>query len=818
MQNEHKNRRLLHLFLILLSAFGIISSVILLGVSYIQSSRQEKPPVYKNAISNKRVLFISSYSNTHDTVNAQLTGMQKVFSKSNVYLDVEYMDMKNYNSAENTRLFYETMKYKLSHHEKYGAIILGDDAALDFALEYQTELFYKTPLIFLGINNLDKARHAVENPFVTGSTEDFEFEKILDIAIMQNPVGKYILGIYDTSISGLGDEKQFFALQQRYPQYTFVGMKTSDYSRTGLGEAIAKLAKDNIVLCMSAFEDKDGNSYTISEIAQLFYAYASIPVYTKLYGTVGKGFLGGYLYDYEESGVYSALTAVQVLNGKDISAIPLNEDIPSHFYFDYSLMNHYRLDTSILPADTIFVNRQPSYWTRYATVLIPFIIIVLSLFLLLTFVIFYAHQLKITLNTDFLTGLPNRDAAQTEVSRLIKEKKDFSVIMLDVEDLKSINDFYSYACGDCILMELSQRLSSLADSGDYTVARYGGDEFVIIWKGGQLHKNSTILFMLKQMIASPFEYKDNQIFVRISIGIANCSEKDECSMETYFSNADTAMVEAKRTGKNKTVFFTNEMRESIQTKQEITRILENACNSEDGFYVLYQPQIDITSGEIHGYEALCRLKTVKIFPGQFIPVAEESGLITKIGRIMTEQVIKQLVEWRAKGFPLRKVSINYSAAQMADKEYVSFLKTLLEKNALSPSLIEIEITESLFMGNKKLASELAAEFKEIGIKLALDDFGTGYSSLSYLTYIPVETIKLDKTMVDANLQEGKEGLIGNIINLVHSLNMKLIIEGVEQKWQYDMLKKINGDIIQGYYFSKPIPAKEVENFSPAAEL
>ncbi|MBR4463604.1 MAG: hypothetical protein IKS40_03220, partial [Treponema sp.] len=304
MQNEHKNRRLLHLFLILLSAFGIISSVILLGVSYIQSFRQEKPPVYKNAISNKRVLFISSYSNTHDTVNAQLSGMQKVFSKSNVYLDVEYMDMKNYNSEENTRLFYETMEYKLSHHEKYGAIILGDDAALDFALEYQAELFYKTPLIFLGINNLDKARHAVENPYITGSTEDFEFEKILDIAIMQNPVGKYILGIYDTSISGLGDEKQFFALQQRYPQYTFVGMKTSDYSRSELGEAIAKLAKDNIVLCMSAFEDKDGNSYTISEIAQLFYAYASIPVYTKLYGTVGKGFLGGYLYDYEESGVY----------------------------------------------------------------------------------------------------------------------------------------------------------------------------------------------------------------------------------------------------------------------------------------------------------------------------------------------------------------------------------------------------------------------------------------------------------------------------------------------------------------------------------
>lgn len=813
MFRDNKNRRLLNILLIVLSAVGIIVSVILLGYTYAQSEDVFTPLITKNAVSNKHVLFISSYSDTQDTVHAQLRGLEKIFTENNVYLDVEYMDMKNYNSLENIQLFFQTMQYKLSHHERYVAVILGDDAALQFAMNYQTQLFFNIPLIFMGINDFDRAYRAAETPFITGSMENFNFSKIIDVAIKQNPIATKIIGIYDTTISGRGDEKQFFSLRNKYPGYAFEGIRTSDYTRLELGELISQFTNDSIVICMSAYEDKFAQSYTITETAQLFYSYAAIPIYTKLYGSVGKGFLGGYLYDFEEAGTYSAMVAVQILNGKDIAAFPLKEDISSHFYFDYSLMRHYNLDVSVLPRDTILINRQPSFWTKYGIVVVPFCIIVLSLGLLLVFLVSYAHQLKISTNTDLLTKLPNRDVAHAEVKALIHQKKDFSVVMLDIEDLKSINDFYSYACGDFILQELANRLTSIRDMGDYTVARYGGDEFVMIWKENHLHKNSTVLFLLKQLIVAPFEYKTNQIFIRTSIGIANYTEKEDSTVDEYFSDADTALEEAKKLGKNKTVFFTAEMREEIQTKQEIAKILENACNKEDGFYVLYQPQINIATGEIHGYEALCRLKTVKIFPGQFIPVAEESGLMAKIGRIVTEQVVKQIVEWRKKGLPLRKVSINYSVAQMADKEYPTYLKTLLDKNGISPNLIEIEITESLFMGNKKQASELASDFRSIGVRLALDDFGTGYSSLSYLTYIPVETIKLDKTLVDTYLQEGKESFIENIINLVHSLNMRLIVEGVEQEWQFKMLKKLRGDVIQGYYFSKPIPGKEVETFA-----
>lgn len=814
MTNGEKRRRYLSVFLIGLAIIGIISSIIMLWVGYVRSVQNMPHPVLPRHDAEQRVLFISSYSETFDTMNAQLTGIYGVFEKNDVICDTEYMDMKNYDTAENVDLFYTTLKYKLSHHQKYDVILLGDDAALEFALQHQDDLFPQTPLVFFGINDTDRARQAAANPFITGSVENFNFAQILDIATKLIPNAKSIIAVYDNTASGLGDEKQFFALQERYPSLTFTALNTADYTRIELGNKIGQLGNDTILICLSAYTDKDNFYHTILETAQFFYSNAKIPVFSKLFDSVGKGFLGGYLFDWEEAGRYSAQVVVQLLNGKDIADFPLKEDLPSHFYFDDAQMKHFKLDSRLLPEGTILTNRKPSFWKHYALVLIPFITITISLCILLMLVYSYARQLRLSHNLDGLTRLPNRDVAHNTVRRLIKNKTDFSVILLDIEGLKTLNDFYTSACGDYILRELAVRLTSIKDLGDYMVARYGGDEFVMVWKGNHLDKNSTVLFLLKQAITAPFDYNDNQIFIKASMGIANYTGKDDTTVDEYFSNADSAMAEAKKVGKNKSVFFTTEMREAMQTKQEIAKILENACNRDDGFYVLYQPQIDVATGEIHGYEALCRLKTVKIFPGQFIPVAEESGLMAKIGRIVTEQVIKQMVEWRKKGFPLRKVSINYSAAQMADKEYISYLKSLLDKNDISPSLIEIEITESLFMGNRKLAAELAADFRSIGIQLALDDFGTGYSSLSYLTYIPVEIIKLDKTLVDAYLQEGKESFIENIINLVHGLNMRLIIEGVEQKWQYDMLKKLKGDIIQGYYFSKPIPAKEVETFKP----
>lgn len=820
MERDKKIPRLLSFSLIGLATAGIVFSIVMLCVGYVQSMRNAHHTPLLDADAERRVLFISSYSENLDTVNAQLTGIFGVFEKNNVICDTEYMDVKIYDSPENATLFYETLKYKidhfrLEHEEKYDAVLLGDADALAFALEHQDDLFPETPMVFFGLNDPETVRLAAQNPFVTGSVNQSDFSQTIELATKLNKTATNITAVYDDSTeNGRSEGKRFFALKNRYPELTFSALKTSEYTRTELGKQIAQFTDDTILICLSAYFDKEGFYHSIPETAHFFYTHAKIPVYTKLFGSVGKGFLGGYLFDFIEAGRYSAQVIIEILDGKSMTEFPLKKDLPSHFYFDDEQMKHFRLNAHLLPEGTILINEKPSFWRQFHTVLVPFITIVASLMLLLIHIFHYARQLQRSYDIDNLTQLPNRHVVQAAVRNLLKAKCDFAIIMIDVDELKLMNAFYTFACGDYILREMARRLKSIDRLSNYMIARYANDDFAIVLKGIRLRKNDSLLYLIKQIISEPFDFSENQIFIKTNIGIANYTGRDDITVDECFSNADSAMCEAKLQGKNKTVFFTKEMLKERQTKQEIAKILEKACNSDDGFYVLYQPQIDITTGEIHGYEALVRLKTVKIYPSQFIPIAEESGLMAKIGRIVTEQVIKQMVEWRKSGFPLRKVSINYSAAQMADKEYINYLKTLMEKNDISPDLIQIEITESLFMGNKKIAQDLAADFNAIGIQLALDDFGTGYSSLAYLTYIPVKTIKLDKSLIDACLQEDKEAFIKHIINLVHSLNMKLIVEGVEYKWQYEMLKKLKNDVIQGYYFSKPISAKDVEVFTP----
>ena len=230
----------------------------------------------------------------------------------------------------------------------------------------------------------------------------------------------------------------------------------------------------------------------------------------------------------------------------------------------------------------------------------------------------------------------------------------------------------------------------------------------------------------------------------------------------------------------------------------------------DGFFMLYQPQVDVMSRRLVGFEALARAKRRDLPPGKFIPIAEKNGLIWKIGRVTTELVVRQIAAWRDAGKALYPVSINFSSMQLSDEGYLSFLKALLERYRVPAGLVEIEITESCFVGKTDYAINLFEQFKAMGITLLMDDFGTGYSSLGYLT---VDVIKLDKSIVDIYLLPGKDHFVQNVIRLVHDLGKKNIIEGVETQDQARRLKELGADIIQGYYYSKPIPPESAIDFS-----
>ena len=327
----------------------------------------------------------------------------------------------------------------------------------------------------------------------------------------------------------------------------------------------------------------------------------------------------------------------------------------------------------------------------------------------------------------------------------------------------------------------------------------------------QLTEDHPKINIIREEFDKPFVH--DSIALKLTICMGVCNSDGRMSVEERVNFAEEAVCEAKKQGMDKIFFYSDEMlKKEIEEKRISTKIIEAFEN--DGFYMVYQPKVDVKELALSGYEALIRMKEAGIGPAKFIPIAEKKGWIWKIGRISTEMVIRQLASWRDEGHELHPISINYSSNQLSDEGYVEFLKKLLEKYDIESKYVEIEITESVLLTETVQTNELFNQFSELGIRLLMDDFGTGYSSLGYLTYIPVEIVKLDKSLVDNYLVEGKDRFIDDVIRLVHDLNKEMIVEGVEEKWQYLRLKEFGADTIQGYYFSKPLPPDEAIRFIP----
>lgn len=305
-----------------------------------------------------------------------------------------------------------------------------------------------------------------------------------------------------------------------------------------------------------------------------------------------------------------------------------------------------------------------------------------------------------------------------------------------------------------------------------------------------------------------FKIEENTMKIEFSMGIA-FFPKDSNDMDQLIKYADLAMYSVKNTGKNNYAFFNPSMEVELNKKQEIRDMLEIAIEKE-AFNVLYQPQVDIKTGNISGYEGLIRMKEHNIPAGVFIEVAEDNGMIIPIGRIVTKKIIEQMSTWKKKGYELKPISINFSPMQIHDTNYKNFLIELLKEHDIDPKLIVIEITEGVFLDHKDSTIHLLNELRKRGIKIAIDDFGTGFSSLSYITSLPIDTIKFDRMLSLKFLEHEDIGVVKSLVYLAHSLNLKVVAEGIETKSQVDKLLKAECDIIQGYYYSKPIEPEVVE--------
>jgi diguanylate cyclase (GGDEF)-like protein/PAS domain S-box-containing protein len=412
---------------------------------------------------------------------------------------------------------------------------------------------------------------------------------------------------------------------------------------------------------------------------------------------------------------------------------------------------------------------------------------------------------------DNLTGLPNRllfqDRLANSIARAERGGTKLSVLFVDLDNFKNINDSLGHDAGDELLRGVSRRLSQCIRLED-SLARQGGDEFIVLLdtiddsRGG-----SVVAQKILNALRMPFRVSGVEQHVSGSVGIALFPE-DGRDPQTLMKNADTAMFHAKAQGKNTYQYFTAQMNIAVKRRMTLESALRRAVMQKD-FVLHYQPQVDLKTGAIVALEALVRWRSAEgmVMPADFIPLAEETGLINELGEWVLHEACRQAQVWRAMGLTRRRIAVNLSARQFADPGFLDIVTRVLHQTQVDPTCLELEITETQVMRQTEPLLALLNRLSEMGVQLAIDDFGTGYSSLSYLKRLPIQKLKIDQSFVrDLNVDPNDKAIVMAIINIARSLEMETIAEGIETEAQLNVLRDNGCDVGQGYLFSRPYPA------------
>ncbi len=427
-------------------------------------------------------------------------------------------------------------------------------------------------------------------------------------------------------------------------------------------------------------------------------------------------------------------------------------------------------------------------------------------------------DLHFAANHDHLTGLPNRaafaDRLHTAVLRARRHSRQLAVVFIDLDRFKTINETLGHTAGDRLLTVVAARLSASLREID-CVARLGGDEFVLLLEDLAAEKPlGRIAQKILETLAQPYDIDGHECHVTASIGISTFPG-DGDDAQTLLKNADVAMYRAKEQGKNAFEFYSSELNLRTVERLALEASLRRAVHRGE-FALHYQPKIDLAGDRVIGVEALVRWRHPElgnIPPNTFIPIAEETGLIGRISEWVLRTACLQAAEWRQQALPRLRMAVNVSARQFAQGGLTEQVKAVLEETGLEPDLLELELTESMVMHNTDRAIKIMAELRGLGAHLSIDDFGTGYSSLGYLKRFPIDSVKIDRSFVrDVPASPDDAALSKAIIDMAHTLRLRAVAEGVETAAQVEFLRRHGCDEVQGYYFGKPMPAAELEEF------
>ncbi|MDD0837786.1 EAL domain-containing protein [Curvibacter sp. HBC61] len=418
---------------------------------------------------------------------------------------------------------------------------------------------------------------------------------------------------------------------------------------------------------------------------------------------------------------------------------------------------------------------------------------------------------------DALTGLPNRsllnERSNLSLASARRSGEPVAVIYLDMDHFKNVNDSLGHSVGDELLVDFARRLKALVKEQD-TVSRLGGDEFVLVVNDAPVAQAQQLAEAILAMSATPFQIGPYELSVTLSIGVALYPQHGE-DFDTLHQRADSAMYQAKKSGRNQYRLFTAEIQQAAARVLQLENALRKAWE-RDQMTLHYQPQVDLGTGQVIGAEALLRWRHPElgqVSPAEFIPVAEDTGLILDLGEWVLRTALQQVRRWQDQGLPPLTVSVNLSPVQFRQPLLPELVQRLIKEAGIAPQLLELELTEGAAMDDPEGAIAIMDRLHDQGIRLLIDDFGTGYSSLSHLKRFQVYKLKIDQSFVrDLSEAAQDQGIVKAIIGMAQALGLRTIAEGVETEGQIEFLRTLGCDEIQGYYYSRPLPAAEFEAY------
>lgn len=517
--------------------------------------------------SKGRVLFISSYSYSWDTVQMQIEGIKDTLGLE-YELDYEYMDTKRVDDATSRELFLARLEYTMSQVEPYDVIIVGDDAALSFALENRDRLFKDIPIVFEGINDEDLVQRALEDSLITGIVEKLPLEENLELAMELLPDADKVVAVLDDTLTGEAERKRFYGYAEKYPELDFSELNASELSTLDLQRGLRGLEKDKTVLLFVVMtQDADGKQYNSQQLANFMLTYSSVPTFRMVEAGIGDGFLGGEVVSMYLCGQEAANMARRIMNGDAVSDVEPMMESPSIRVLDEVIMNRYGVNLKNVPKGTELVNHTETFAERNQEAMILIVVLIIVIVAVVIWASWDGYKkhrmvdelsdaktiLENASQHDFLTGLPNRSKFMKDLEDIIAKEMSCTVIMIDIDDFKDINDNYGHASGDIALRTIAERMKEL-QSSILTPYRFAGDEFIMILCSEQEKLVEKVAYDCRNIFAKDIKFKNKKHKVTGSIGLASYP-KDATEIETLINCADDAMYQVKRSGKNQFAYY-----------------------------------------------------------------------------------------------------------------------------------------------------------------------------------------------------------------------------------------------------------------------